>query len=51
MPTRGEDKEYSTINFWKAGPIMAMAIIRLRLANSPFKKFIKVYDEFVKLAI
>lgn len=51
VPTRWEDKEYSTINFWKAGPIMALAIIRLRIANSPLKRFIKLYDTAIEMIL
>jgi glycosyltransferase involved in cell wall biosynthesis len=42
--TKWGDKKYSTINFMKAGPLMLMAIIRLRIINSPFESFIKIYD-------
>ena len=44
IPTICSDKEYSTINFWKAGPRMVLGIIRLRILNSPFKNFIKIYS-------
>ena len=43
-PTVWADKEYSKINFMKAGPRMALAIIRLRLINSKFRFMVKVYD-------
>lgn len=52
FPTVWSDKEYSKINFMKAGPLMALSIIRLRLVNSPFKRVMKVYDsmpEWVKI--
>ena len=39
-----EDREYSTINFWKAGPWMVLGILRLRLINSPLKFLVGVYD-------
>src|SRR3989344_3522911 len=39
FPTKWCDKEYSKINFWKAGPWMVLGILRLRLINSPFKMF------------
>jgi len=44
VPTIWVDKEYSKINLWKAGPWMALGIIRLRLINSPLKGFVKFYD-------
>jgi len=43
-PTIWADKEYSKINFMKAGPRMALSIIRLRIVNSKFKFLIKGYD-------
>ncbi len=46
-PTVWVDKEYSKINFWQAGPWMVLAILRLRILNSPFKRFIRIYDKFV----
>jgi len=49
IPTKWSDKEYSKINFLKAGPFMALGVIRLRILNSPFKKFIKIYDKLIKL--
>ena len=48
FPTIWIDKEYSTINFWQAGPWMAMGILRLRILNSPFRRFINIYDKFIK---
>ncbi|MDD5193309.1 MAG: glycosyltransferase [Candidatus Nanoarchaeia archaeon] len=51
-PTNWSDKAYSKINLKRAGPLMALAIIRLRILNSPFKNFIKLYDkmpEFMKM--
>ncbi|HRZ85761.1 MAG TPA: glycosyltransferase [Candidatus Paceibacterota bacterium] len=45
FPTVWSDKEYSTINFKKAGPMMALAVIRLRLLNSPFSNIVKLYDK------
>ncbi len=44
FPTTWNDKEYSKINFLRAGPMMALAIIRIRLIHSPFKKVIGIYD-------
>ncbi len=49
FPTIWGDKEYSKINLKKAGPLMALALIRLRILNSPFKDFIRLYDNFLKL--
>jgi len=49
VPTVWSDKEYSTINFAKAGPWMALAVIRLRILNSPMKRFIRVYDKIISL--
>lgn len=42
-PTTWADKEYSKINFMKAGPKMVLAVIRLRILNSPFKDLMKIY--------
>ena len=47
IPTIWSDEEYSTINFWSSGPMMALAIIRLRILNSPFKSLISLYDKFI----
>jgi len=44
FPTVWIDKEYSKINFWKAGPWMALGVIRLRLINSPLRDLAKFYD-------
>jgi glycosyltransferase involved in cell wall biosynthesis len=41
-----QDMEFSKINFLKAGPMMAFGIIRLRILNSPFKDFMRIYDRF-----
>ena len=52
FPTVWGDKKYSKINFKRAGPLMALAVIRLRILNSPFKGFVKLYDkipEFMKI--
>ncbi len=43
-PTMWSDKEYSKINAFKAGPIMFLGLVRLRLVHSPFRRFIRVYD-------
>ena len=48
FPTVWANKEYSTINFWNSGPWMALAILRLRILHSPFKKMIRFYDKFIK---
>jgi glycosyltransferase involved in cell wall biosynthesis len=47
VPTRWSDRSYSKVNFWKAGPQMALGVIRLRLLNSPAKKFIRIYDNLI----
>jgi glycosyltransferase involved in cell wall biosynthesis len=47
FPTVWKDIKYATINFWKAGPGMALGVIRLRILNSPFKNFLNVYDRFL----
>lgn len=44
IPTVWSDKEYSTINFWNAGPWMALGVLRLRILNSPLKGFLRLYD-------
>ena len=46
-PTVWSDREYSKINLIAAGPFMALAIIRLRILNSPFRNFIKLYDKMI----
>lgn len=48
VPTVWSNRDYSKINFWKSGPWMALAVIRLRLVNSPFRKIIRVYDKFIR---
>jgi len=45
IPTRWSDREYSKINFMRAGPMMVLGVIRLRILNSPLKSFIKIYDK------
>ncbi|MCH7568274.1 MAG: glycosyltransferase [Nanoarchaeota archaeon] len=47
VPTIWADKGYATINFWQSGPWMALAIIRLRILNSPLRRFIRIYDKLV----
>lgn len=47
IPTKWSDKEYSTINFWQAGPFMALGVVRLRVLNSPFKGIMRLYDKFL----
>jgi len=49
FPTVWSDTEYSKINFWRAGPLMFLAIIRLRILNSRFRNMVNVYDKFGKL--
>ena len=46
-PSVWSDKEYSKINFFRTGPWMAMALIRLRIINSPFKWIIRVFNPFI----
>jgi len=48
VPTVWSDKAYSTINFWKAGPRMALGVLRLRVLNSPLKDIIRIYDLWLK---
>jgi len=50
-PTIWMDQDYSTINFWQAGPMMAMAVARLRILNSPFKRFVRIYDKLIRSII
>ncbi len=50
LPTVWSDMQYSKINFMKSGPMMLLGVIRLRLINSPFKVFSRVYDLSVLLA-
>ena len=45
-PTKWSDREYSKINFMKEGPWMALGAIRLRMINSPLKRFVRIYDKF-----
>lgn len=47
VPTNWSDKNYSKINFLKAGPWMALGIIRLRILNSPFNNLIRMYDNLL----
>lgn len=51
VPTIWSDKRYSKVNFAKAGPVMLLAIIRLRILNSPLKSLIKFYDRLVNRII
>ena len=51
VSTIWSDKEYSKVNFAKAGPVMLLAVIRLRILNSPFKSLIKLYDWIVNRVI
>ncbi len=48
LPTIWIDKEYSKINFWRAGPWMALGVVRLRLLNSPLKSMMRIYDKIIK---
>jgi hypothetical protein len=45
VPTAWSDKEYSKINFMRAGPLMALSMLRLRLLNSPFKFVVDFYNK------
>ncbi len=47
IPTRWFDKEYSKINFWRAGPFMVLGVLRLRLYHSPLRSLIKIYDKIL----
>ncbi|MBU0760234.1 MAG: glycosyltransferase [Nanoarchaeota archaeon] len=47
VATRWSDREYSKINFWKAGPLMVLGVIRLRLLNSSLRDFIRIYDRLL----
>ena len=49
IPTVWSDKEYSKVNFAKSGPVMLLAVIRLRILNSIFKSLIKIYDWIVNI--
>jgi len=51
IPTTWSDEDYSTVNFAKSGPVMVMAILRLRLLNSPFKGSIRLYDHLINLIL
>ena len=51
VSTIWSDKEYSKVNFAKAGPVMLLAVIRLRILNSPFKSLIKLYDWIVNVSL
>jgi glycosyltransferase involved in cell wall biosynthesis len=44
VPIIWSDREYSRINFFGAGPWMVLALIRLRLYNSPFKGVVDAYS-------
>lgn len=46
IPTVWSDQQYSKIHFWKSGSRMLLAIIRLRLINSPFSFLVKLYNRF-----
>lgn len=51
IPTVWSDEEYSKVNFAKSGPKMALAVIRLRILNSSFKRLINIYDKLVNIII
>ncbi len=48
IPTSWTNRDYSTINFWQAGPWMVLGVIRLRLLNSPFKNIMRIYDKIMR---
>jgi glycosyltransferase involved in cell wall biosynthesis len=43
-PTVWADKEYSKINFMRSGPLMVLAIIRLRLIHSKLNFLVRFYN-------
>lgn len=47
LATTWSDAEDSKIKFAKAGPMMAFAVMRLRILNSPFRWLIKLYDGII----
>jgi hypothetical protein len=47
-PTKWYDIEYAKINFWQAGPWMALGVVRLRLINSPINSFLRIYDKILQ---
>lgn len=49
IPTVWSNEDYSTINFWQSGPWMALAVIRLRILNSPFRRMVRIYDRFIRI--
>lgn len=48
IPTIWKDQAYATINFWQAGPGMALGVLRLRIIHSPFQRFITLYDRLIR---
>jgi len=48
VPTMWSDKKYSKVNLGKCGLEMFLAIVRLRLLNSPFKGFIRIYERLLQ---
>jgi glycosyltransferase involved in cell wall biosynthesis len=46
--TSWHDKEYSKINLGDAGPSMFLAIVRLRIINSPFRDFVRLWNSIFK---
>ncbi len=49
LPTTWSNRDYSTINFWNAGPWMVLSIVRLRILHSPFKRMVRIYDKFIRI--
>ncbi len=50
FPTIWSDMEYSKLNFKISGPLMALSVLRLRIVNSPFKGFMRLYDKMPEWA-
>lgn len=48
IPTVWINREGSKINFWSAGPMMVLGVIRLRIMHSPIKRFVELYDFIVR---
>lgn len=46
-PTLWANRAYATINFWQSGPWMSLAVVRLRLLNSPLRFLVRVYDKVI----
>lgn len=44
VATVWSNKNYSKINFWRAGRYMVLSVIRLRIVHSPLKWIVRLYD-------